>query len=273
MDPTKADRIGQAFARRNAQGQKVLVTYLCVGDPTLDESVDLAVACAEAGADILELGSPYSDPSADGPAIARASERAIKQGGGLLATLDAAAKIRARSDVAMIVFGYYNPVFVLGENRVAAGLGDAGADGVLLVDLPIDEGDELRSACSARRLHVIPLVTPTTAVERAPLIAARAPGGFLYYVSVAGITGAKGVPLAEASAQAQLWGERTKHHAVVGFGIDTEEKARTAAAHADGVVVGTALVRAIEQGASTAGRLDAARALVGGLRRALDSKA
>jgi len=264
-------RIDEAFARRKAQGQKVLITYLCVGDPTLDESVELAIACAEAGADILELGSPYSDPSADGPAIARASERAIRQGGGLLATLAAAAKIRARSDVAMIVFGYYNPVFVLGETRTATGLKDAGADGLLLVDLPIDEGDELRAACATRSLHVIPLVAPTTAKERAPIIASRAPGGFLYYVSVAGITGAQAVPLAQASAQAKLWGELTRRPAVVGFGIDTEDKARTAATHADGVVVGTALVRAIEQGTSAANRLEATRALVGGLRRALDS--
>jgi tryptophan synthase alpha chain len=271
MQPTNRDRIAEVFAGRRARGQKVLVTYLCVGDPSLDESIELALACAEAGADILELGSPYSDPSADGPAIARASERAIRNGGGLLATLDVAAKIRARSDVAMVVFGYYNPVFVLGETRVANALHEAGADGLLLVDLPIDEGDELRAACATHGLHVIPLVAPTTATERAALIASRAPGGFLYYVSVAGITGAKAVPLAEASTQAKQWAERTSRPAVVGFGIDTEDKARTAAKDADGVVVGTAIVRVIEQGSSAKDRLEQTRSLVAGLRRALDA--
>src|SRR5579872_4165489 len=137
------NRINGIFSR----GRKVLITYLCVGDPSVDETVSLARACIRAGADVLELGMPFSDPTADGPAIARASQRAIARGGGIDATLKAAKAIRsAEPDVGMILFGYYNPVFILGEARCANAASAAGVDAFLVVDLPIEESGPLRRA-------------------------------------------------------------------------------------------------------------------------------
>lgn len=267
-------RIEQAFARRTAERSKVLVTYLCVGDPDAESSIELALAAADAGADILELGCPYSDPSADGIAIARASQRALERGGGLQETLRVARAVRDRSDVPIVLFGYYNPLFVRGEEEAARAVADAGVDALLVVDLPIDESMPLRIAATRRGLGLVPLVTPTTRPERIERIRAVAeshPVPFVYYVSMNGVTGGQGAStaLADAGAQAGRVRAETGIPTVVGFGIDSAERARVAAKEADGVVVGSEIVRRIERGKSRHERIADVRALVGELRRAL----
>lgn len=268
-------RIEDAFARRAAEGKKALVTYLCVGDPDEAQSVDLAVACARAGADVLELGCPFSDPTADGPAIARASQRALARGGGLAETLRVARAVRDRApDVAIVLFGYYNPLFVRGEDAAVTAVANAGIDALLVVDLPIDESAGLRSAAAARGVGVIPLVAPTTSDARVAKIAEAAkqwPVPFVYYVSMMGVTGGAGGHdlLGEAGARAAAVHASTGRPTVVGFGIDSAERARIAAEKADGVVVGSALVRRVEEGKDPASRIAAVSALVRDLRGAV----
>ncbi len=264
-------RISDTFSRASASKKKVLVAYLCVGDPSESESVDLARACIAAGADILELGCPFSDPTADGPAIARASQRAIRHGGGLEATLRAARAIRSTSDAPLVLFGYYNPLFVHGEAQAAEAAAEAGVDALLIVDLPLEEGGLLRARAAELGVAIVPLIAPTSAPQRGEQIGSLGTrAGFVYYVSVAGVTGTPTAPLAEASAQAGKIRATTRLPVVVGFGIDSPAKAREAAVHADGVVVGTAIVREIEAGSTPADRLDRVTTLVRTLRSALD---
>lgn len=268
-------RIDDAFAKRAAEARKVLVTYQCVGDPDEAESVELAVACADAGADILELGCPFSDPTADGPAIARASQRALARGGGLDETLRVAKAVRARKpDVGIVLFGYYNPLFVRGEDAAVAAVASAGIDALLVVDLPSDEAGSLRAFASQRGVGLVPLVAPTTKEMRIGRIAAVAkqwPVPFVYYVSMTGVTGGAGAAdvLADAATQAAKVREITGRPTVVGFGIDSAERARVAGTGADGVVVGSAIVRRIEEEKTPAARVEAVRALVTSLRSAV----
>jgi tryptophan synthase alpha chain len=245
-----------------------------MGDPSHEESIELALAAANAGADVLELGVPFGDPTADGPQIARASERALARGGGLVATLRAAAAIRERADVPLVLFGYYNPIFVRGEERVVLEAAQAGVDALLVVDLPIDATASLRKAAAKRGLCVIPLIAPTSSPDRVQAVRsvhAETPCGFLYYVSLTGVTGSDAAPLVDASAAAGTLRAATGVPVVVGFGIDSPEKARVAASQADGVVVGSAIVKRIEEGGSTCERMSGVKSLVAALRHALDS--
>lgn len=267
-------RIEDAFARRAAEGKKALVTYLCIGDPDGDASIDLALACAEEGADILELGCPFSDPSADGLAIARASQRALERGGGLEETLRVAHAIRACSEVPIVLFGYYNPLFVRGEADAARVVASAGIDALLVVDLPVDESMPLRTAAADRGLGLVPLVAPTTRPERVAQLGAlaeRSPIPFIYYVSMTGVTGGAGGQdvLATAGAGARRVREATKRPTVVGFGIDSGARARIAAKDSDGVVVGSEIVRRIERGTTSTERLTSVRELVRELRASM----
>jgi tryptophan synthase alpha chain len=257
-----------------AADRKVLVAYLCMGDPSVDESVALALACVRAGADVLELGVPFSDPIADGPVIARASQRSIAAGGGLQPTLRAARAVRAAApDVGIVLFGYYNPLFAMGETRAAALAAEAGVDALLVVDLPPEEGEALRAAAAERGLGIVPLLAPTSSPER--IAAARqamthAPAPFIYYVSVMGVTGSSALQAASAGARAGALRAEMGRPVVVGFGIDSREKARDAARQAAGVVVGTALVKLVEQGKSAPERLGAVERLIRDLRAGID---
>jgi len=266
-------RLESLFAAR-AQGRKVLVTYLCVGDPSVEESVDLARACVRAGADVVELGVPFSDPTADGAAIQRASQRAIAAGGGVAATLRAARALRdAEPRAGIVLFGYYNPLFVRGEGRAVAEAAEAGADALLVVDLPIEESGPLRDAAGTRGLGVVPLLAPTSRDERLAAVQAAVGSGtvpFVYYVSVTGVTGAADLDARGAGHKAGSLREALALPVVVGFGIDSGARARAASAAADGVVVGTALVRRIEDGASPAARRASVVDLVHELRAGLD---
>jgi tryptophan synthase alpha chain len=260
-------RLATAFARG-----RVLITYVCVGDPSIDESIELAMTCVHSGADVLELGMPFSDPTADGPAIARASQRAIAAGGGLEATLRVAAAVRSRApDVGIVLFGYYNPVFVHGEARTAREAGEAGVDALLIVDLPLEESAALAEAACGAGMGLVPLLTPTSRAGRIDAVRkvrGRAP--FVYYVSTTGVTGSGAVDATAAGAHAARLHTQLEVPVVVGFGIDGRERARAAAAGADGVVVGTAIVRAIEQAETAAERRSAVERLVKELRAGVD---
>jgi tryptophan synthase alpha chain len=260
------NRLARAFTR----GHKPLVAYLCIGDPSIDESIDLARACVRAGADILELGVPFSDPIADGPVIARASQRSIAAGGGLAATLRAARAIRSTDpDVGIVLFGYYNPIVARGEERAVADAVEAGVDALLVVDLPLEDGGDLRALAASRGLGTIPLLAPTSSPERVAALgeaAKRSPMPFVYYVSVTGITGTNALQAAAAGARAGSLSSTLGLPVVVGFGIDSREKARDTARQADGVVVGTALVRLVEQGKTPDQRRAAVERLIGELR-------
>jgi tryptophan synthase alpha chain len=253
---------------------KVLVAYLCVGDPTVDESVDLARACVRGGADIIELGVPFSDPTADGPAIARASQRAIAAGGGLSATLRTARALRAAEPkVGIVLFGYYNPLFVRGEALAAREAADAGVDALLVVDLPIEESRTLRQAAREHGVGFVPLLAPTSRADRVAAVrsaAEQSPIPFVYYVSVTGVTGTGAIDAKEAGARAAELRAQVRLPVVVGFGIDSRDKARAAALGADGAVVGTAVVRAIEESPTGAGRKQAVENLVRELRGGID---
>jgi len=259
-------RIDDAMAALAAKKRKALVAYLCMGDPSHEASIGHAVACAEAGADVLELGVPFSDPTADGAVIAQASERALRGGGGLARAIDAARAIRARTDVPLLLFGYYNPIFVRGEERTAREARDAGVDGLLVVDLPVDEAGSLRAFCKHQGMSLVPLLTPTSSEARVAATKAavrESAPGFVYYVSVTGVTGSAEAHLDEAGARAGELRRALAAPVVVGFGIDSPDKARAAARGADGVVVGSALVKLVASGASPA-------ELVRRLRRAID---
>lgn len=265
------ERIDACFESCRRRGRTALVVYLTIGDPSVDDSTACALAALEAGADLLELGVPFSDPTADGPVIAAASYRAIQRGGSLRSALGVAAAVRARSDAPLVLFSYVNPILAWGEERLAKDAIQAGVDGILAVDLPPEEGEVLRRAAAREGLAVIPLVAPTTGPEREPVVLAGA-RGFVYYVSLTGVTGSASAPLEAAGRAAAALAARAGLPVVVGFGIDSADKARAAAAGGvDGIVVGTAVVRAIAAASDPDSRARAVRELVASLRAGLDA--
>lgn len=260
--------IEACFAQAASEERPVLVAYLPVGFPSVEESLRCARAALEAGADLLELGVPFSDPSADGPVIARASYEAIAAGGSLRAALEVARTLRRERTEPIVLFSYYNPVVAFGEERLPRAMTEAGVDGILIVDLPPDEGEILRQGAKHENLAVVPLLAPTSGKEREDAIL-RSASGFIYYVSVTGVTGSAAAPLEEAGRHAAELTVRSGLPVVVGFGIDSVEKARqVASVGARGLVVGTALVRTIAsaQGGDVAA---AVGRLVSELRRGL----
>jgi len=267
-----AERFEKTFAELGSRGRPALIAYLTVGDPSLESSLACALAALDAGADMLELGVPFSDPTADGPVIAAASHRAISRGGSLKAALELASEIRKKSEAPLVLFTYYNPIVALGDAETARQARSAGCDGLLVVDLPPEEGAALRDAVDRENLAMIPLIAPTTGRDREPLVLARA-RGFIYYVSLTGVTGAGSAPLVEAGRQAVELKQRARLPVAVGFGIDSKEKARLVAEQGvDGVVVGTAIVRAISGAADAESRVAAVRKLVSELRAALERR-
>jgi tryptophan synthase alpha chain len=263
------ERIRRCFSVARAEHRAALVSYLTVGDPSVADSLACAEAALQAGSDMLELGVPFSDPTADGPVIARASYRAIQQGGSLRAALGLAERLRLKSDAGLVLFSYYNPILAYGEQALVREAARIGIDGLLVVDLPPEEGQALRDAAAAADLAVIPLLAPTSGPDREQRALARA-SGFVYYVSLTGVTGAAEAPLEDAGRAAASLRERAGLPVVVGFGIDSAEKAaRVVKQGVDGVVVGTAIVKAVAAAASTEQRVAAVRALIQRLRGGL----
>ena len=262
-------RIGACFSSLRAKDRRGLVAYLTCGDPHLDETIDLVREAEDAGADIIELGVPWSDPSADGPTIQRAMERALAGGTTLARTLETIAALRRVSQIPLVLFGYYNPILARGVERVAREAAAAGVDGVLTVDLPLEEAAELDVPLAAQGIDRIPLLTPTTDAARAARQAARG-SGFAYYVSLTGVTGAGHLDVAEVGrALERLRPALGALPLAVGFGVKDAATARALGQHADAVVVGSALVEAIAGGKDPADRRRALRAKVSELAAAL----
>ena len=250
-------RIDTRFAELRKQGRAAFVTFLMAGDPDPATSLAIIKALPQAGADIIEIGMPFTDPMADGPAIQAAGLRALKAGMTLNKTLDMVRKFREGDNVTPIVLmGYYNPIFIHGVDAFLTDAKAAGVDGLIIVDLPPEEDDELCIPALRAGLHFIRLATPTTDDKRLPAVLANT-SGFVYYVSITGITGS-------ASANATQVGEavaRIKRHTAlpvcVGFGIRTPEAARDIARAANGAVVGSALVDALRASLDAEGRATA----------------
>lgn len=247
-------RIDTRFAELKKAGRSAFVTYVMAGDPDLTTSLNIVKALPKAGADIIELGIPFTDPMADGPSIQAAGLRALKAGMTLKKTLELVRGFRKADNVTpLVLMGYYNPIYIYGVDKFLADAKTAGVDGLIIVDLPPEEDDELCIPALKAGLNFIRLATPTTDDKRLPAVLANT-SGFVYYVSIAGITGA-------AAADANAVGEavaRIKRHTslpiCVGFGIRTPEAARAIAQKADGSVVGTALVDALRNSLDAEGR-------------------
>ncbi|HEX2656672.1 MAG TPA: tryptophan synthase subunit alpha [Polyangia bacterium] len=245
-------RLEQIFARCRSEKRKALVVYLTASDPDFDTSRRLMLAAAAAGADIIEVGVPWSDPSADGIAIQAAMQRALAAGGGLTPALALCRAVRAENkEVGLVLFGYANPIVITGPEAFAKRAHESGADALLCVDWPPDEGVELLTALTKHEVGYIPLLAPTSTPARAA-VAASAARGFMYYVSMTGTTGVKLSDLEGPRKHVQEIRDASgdRHPIVVGFGITTPEDARAVAAFADGVVVGSAAVRIVEQAAT-----------------------
>jgi tryptophan synthase alpha chain len=247
-------RIDARFAALKQQGRAGLVTFVTAGDPDPETSLEILKGLPAAGADVVELGMPFSDPMADGPAIQASSQRALRAGQTLRKTLALVRTFRAGDDVTPIVLmGYYNPIYIYGVPRFLADAKAAGVDGLIVVDLPPEEDDELCVPALSAGLNFIRLATPTTDDRRLPAVLANT-SGFVYYVSITGITG-MAAPDTRGVVDAV---KRIKRHTslpvAVGFGVKTAEHARAIAAGADGVAVGSALVEAIRASLDQAGK-------------------
>ena len=236
-------RIDDTFARLRDKGRKGLVGYLTAGDPDFDTSLADLRAAIESGLDVLELGVPFSDATADGPTIQEASQRALAGGMTVARALELVRALRRDHDLPIILFGYVNPFFRYGYQRLAAEAAEAGVDGVLVVDMPHEEADELCEHLARHDLACIPLIAPTTPVERASAIL-RVSRGFVYYIMVKGVTGARSELAVDVDEHVQRLRECTELPVAVGFGISSGEQARQVAQSAQAVVVGSALVRA-----------------------------
>ena len=250
-------RIDEKFALLKSQGRAALVTFVTAGDPDYDTSLKIIAGLPHAGADIIELGMPFTDPMADGPAIQAGGLRALAGGQTMKKTLKLLKAFRTTDKTTPVVLmGYYNPIYVYG---VAAFLKDAkaaGVDGLIVVDLPPEEDDELCLPAMAAGINFIRLTTPTTDDGRAPVVFKNT-SGFVYYVSVLGITGTKAPDLKSVKANVLRLKGHTSLPICVGFGVKTAAQAKTIAENADGVVVGSALVSAVEQSLDKKGRATA----------------
>ncbi len=242
-------RISKRFAELRAAGEIGIVAYITAGDPTLDATHKFVLALAEGGADVIELGVPFSDPLADGPTIQRASERALKSGTTLAGVLQLVRRIRQSSQVPLVLFSYYNPILQMGLEKFAAAAGQAGADGVLATDLTPEESDEYRRILHAHDLDTIFLAAPTSTDERLKIIAA-ASSGFLYLISRTGVTGAKDSLPDELPALLRRVHRFTDLPIAVGFGISLPGHVSVLGGLADAAVVGSALVSEIEKSSS-----------------------
>ena len=251
-------RIDTRFADLKRQGRAALVTFLTAGDPDTETSLAILKALPDAGADVIEVGMPFTDPMADGPAIQASSQRALKAGQNMTKTLAMIRSFRAADDTTPIVLmGYYNPIYIYGVEKFLVDAKAAGIDGLIVVDLPPEEDDELCLPALKAGLSFIRLATPTTDDKRLPAVLANT-SGFVYYVSITGITGAATAdPWAVTAAVGRIK-RHTKLPVAVGFGVKSAEQARAIAQSADGVVVGSALIDALRATLDADGKAQAA---------------
>lgn len=265
------DRLATRFAACAAEGRAALVTFVTAGDPDRETSAAVLDALAANGADVIEIGMPFTDPMADGPSIQAGNLRSLAHGMRLRDVLAMVAAFRAKDAVTpLVLMGYFNPILAYGPQRFAADAAAAGLDGCIVVDLPPEEAGELAPHLAASGMHLIRLATPTTDAARLPQVLSGA-SGFLYYVAVAGVTGANAATATDVAAAVARLKQSTALPIAVGFGVRTPEQAAAIAVHADAVVVGSAIVDTI--GAAAAERANDIPArvasLVSGLSRAV----
>jgi tryptophan synthase alpha chain len=260
-------RIDRRFAKCAAEGRAALVTFVMCGDPDLDTSLAIIKALPGAGADVLEIGMPFTDPMADGPSIQAAGLRALKAGGSMRNTLRVVGDFRkGDADTPIVLMGYYNPIYVYGVDRFLADAKAAGVDGLIIVDLPPEEDVELCVPALKAGVNFIRLATPTTDDKRLPAVL-RNTSGFVYYVSINGITGAAIPDYSKVASAVSRIKKHTSLPVAVGFGVKNAQSAAEIAAHADGVVVGSALIDALkrsldENDRATSGTVEAVANLV-----------
>jgi len=264
----RPDRIRAAFERCRSAGRPALVTYVMGGDPDVATSLAMALACAEAGADLLEIGVPFSDPIADGPTLQQAAARALAAGTSTAEVIAVAAGVRARSQVPIALMGYLNPILAHGIERFARDCERAGVDAVIVPDLLPEEAGEIAPLLLSHGVRTVFLLAPTSGPDRVEA-ATRAATGFLYFVSVLGVTGARRAVPAEIGAQVAAIRARSAVPVVVGFGVSTPGEARALGRLADGVVVGSAIVKRIAEGGSRAARAARVGRFVRSLARAI----
>lgn len=261
-------RIDAKFAQLRAEGKKAFVAYVMAGDPGYDKGLEIVKCLPKAGVDIIELGMPFTDPMADGPTIQLAGQRALAAGQNLEKTLQYARELRKSDDVTPIVMmGYYNPIYSRGVDAFLADAKDAGIDGLIIVDLPPEEDDELCIPAQNVGINFIRLATPTTDDKRLPTVLQNT-SGFVYYVSVTGITGAAEAQAGDVGPEVARIKSQTDLPVIVGFGIKTPDAAEAIAKIADGAVVGSAIVEKIGAGESTTDVLAFVKSLADGTHRA-----
>lgn len=239
-------RLGPTFERLRARGERALVTYFTAGDPSLETTRALVAEAARRGADVIELGIPFSDPLADGPVIQRASQRALAAGTSVVRVLETVGRLREGVTAPVVLLTYYNPVLAFGLAAFARTAAEAGVDGLIVADLPPEEAGPLARETDAAGIDLVHLVAPTSTPARVRLIARRS-RGFVYLVSLTGVTGVRDRLPADLAEQIRRLRLVTTLPVCVGFGIGSPEQARAAAALADGVIVGSALVRLVEE--------------------------
>jgi len=245
-DGASPRRIARAFADLRERGEVGFVPYLTFGDPEPGMTLEMLEALERAGADLIELGVPFSDPAADGPVLQRAAERALASGATLRGCLDVVGEFRRRSKVPIVLFGYYNPIFRYGVERLTEDARTAGVDGILCVDLPPEEAGELDRASRAQGLDLIYLLAPTSTLGRMRKVLSRA-RGFVYFVSVTGVTGVRAALPENLDTLVRSVKRLTPLPVGVGFGISTPEQAARVAGFADAVIVGSAIARVVEE--------------------------
>ncbi len=268
-----ARRIDQVFKDARRDGRKVLIPYIMAGDPDLATSIELVNTLDRAGADIIELGIPFSDPIADGPVILRAAMRALNHDTSLTQVMDTVRTIRRQTQIPIVFMSYYNPIYVYGDDAFCRDAVAAGVDGVIIPDLPPEEADGLIRAARKHGLATIFLLAPTSDPKRIKKVCAKATG-FIYYVSLTGITGATLTDFGDVTSRIRAIQKGTRKPVAVGFGISNAEQARTVGEAADGVIVGSALVKIIESkvddNAPQAELLAASGEFIASLRKGLD---
>ena len=251
------NRIDKKFQELRDQGASAFMPYLCAGDPTPELTAKLLLTLEEAGADLIELGVPFSDPIADGPTIQRASERALTHGISLQQILEMVKSLRKKTEIPIALMSYYNPIFRMGEEAFCKAAQDAGVDGVIVPDLPPEEAQQLLEVAPRYNLATVFLVAPTSPPERMQLIASVSTG-FVYCVSLTGVTGARAILSDEVAPMIAELRKHTDKPISVGFGVSTPEQATQVAQIADGVIVGSAIVNVIEENMEDEGKMLAA---------------
>ncbi|GKS58390.1 tryptophan synthase alpha chain [Nitrospira sp.] len=261
-------RLASTFSALAAKGEKALITYIMAGDPCLADTERLVLSLDQAGADIIELGVPFSDPIADGPVIQQAADRALKSGTSMLKILAMVASLRARTQIPLVLMAYYNTIHAVGEAAFCQQAAAAGIDGVIVPDMPVEEAGPLKSAATPAGLDVIFLLAPTSTAARRTMVA-RESHGFVYYVSLTGITGAKLGDLGDVETNVARIKRVGRVPVSVGFGVATPEDAKRIARMADGVIVGSALVKRVAELPQDPGALDRILDFVRSLKSAL----